>query len=120
MSSDNYKHINLEAINDIADGDAEFVREIIGNYLSTISDSIRGLNEAVADDNAERIVFFAHKLKGTFAFIGADSLQNLAMDMEANPTDVAALKIKISELIATTAEAEAELRMVLKGLADRY
>src|SRR5690349_11349021 len=85
MSSDRYEHHNPEAIEDTADGDAGFMREIIGNYLESVSDSLLGLEDAVAEGDAGRTAFFAHKLKGSFAFVGADRLQGLAGKAETDP-----------------------------------
>ncbi len=116
MSTDTYEHINLEAINDIADGDAEFIREIIGNYLDSVSDSLRGLEKAIKDEDAVQTAFFAHKLKGSFAFVGAERLQQLASDAEANPGATEMLLPALSEMQRNAGKAEAELQAVLAAL----
>lgn len=119
MSSDNFKHINLEAIQDIADGDEEFIREIIGNALTTVSESIRSLGRAIAESNTEQTIFYAHKLKGSFAFIGTEHLQQLAIEMEASPGDKQALEARLSEMSNVAAEAEAELRSIITTSAPQ-
>jgi len=116
MSSDSYAYINLEAINDIADGDSEFIREIITNYGETVSNSLEGLSEAISGADAERIVFFAHKLKGSYAFVGADQLHGLVQEIESNPTGGPALQTNFSELLRLSQSVDGELEAVLRNL----
>lgn len=116
MSSDKYEYVDLDAINDIADGDAEFLKEIINNYFATVSDSIKGLNEAINDHNEERIIFFAHKLKGSFGFVGATVLQQLVMDIETPSADINDIRSKFAKMMTMADKAENELKMILDSL----
>jgi HPt (histidine-containing phosphotransfer) domain-containing protein len=116
MSSDKYQYVNIEAINDIADGDPEFIKEIIGNYFNTVSNSIQGLEEAIKEPDTEKIIFFAHKLKGSFGFIGADTLTRMAIDIETNATDTEALQSKIADLINLSELVETELKAIMNTL----
>lgn len=72
----NYEHLNLEYIYELADGDGSFVKEIIDTFLSTTPKNLIKLEEAIAHRKAADVVFFAHKLKGTFNFIGSTQLSH--------------------------------------------
>lgn len=87
MSIEQYKYVNLDAIDAIADGDREFVNEIIENFLSVVHDDVRELNVALEEQNDQNIVFFAHRLKGTFSFVGAEILQKLTEEIQTSAAD---------------------------------
>lgn len=118
MSSEHYRHINLEAIHDIADGDNEFVKEIVSNSFEAISESTQNLRQAIQASDSEQIVFFAHKLKGTFAFIGATKLERLALAMETDAANFRELENSLSEMTALFEETEVELRSVMNELHE--
>lgn len=116
MNFDRYQYVDLDAISEIADGDAEFIKEIIGNYVTTVSDSIQGLIDAVNNTNSEKVVFFAHKLKGSFSFVGATGLRALAIEIESNSLTVMELKTRINEMILLADKVDVELKSILDSL----
>ena len=77
-----YQYIDLEYINEIAGEEDEFVIEIINNYLDSNPSYILELENAVNAKDYTAIMFFAHKAKGSFKFIGATQLSNLAEQIE--------------------------------------
>lgn len=87
-SHKNYEHLNLEYIYELADGDDSFIKEIIDTFLTTTPKNLIKLEEAVANRNAADIVFFAHKLKGTFNFIGSTQLSDTFTIIESLSEDV--------------------------------
>ncbi|MES2701261.1 MAG: Hpt domain-containing protein [Bacteroidota bacterium] len=77
-----YEHINLEYINEMADGDNEFLVQIIANYLSSIPDTRDKLVAAADTADYKQCIFYAHKLKGTFQFIGCFQLAGMFEEIE--------------------------------------
>ena len=82
MNSNTYQYINLELIYDMADGEDEFVVEIINDYFSSTANSLDHLQKAIHSEDQSNILFFAHKLKGTLKFIGADAIAEIMARIE--------------------------------------
>jgi Signal transduction histidine kinase len=79
-----YRHIDLEYIMELAGGENEFVIEIIESYLETVGPNIRLLRDAVTAQDTDRITFLAHKLKGSFRFIGCNGPGDIMEQIENN------------------------------------
>ncbi len=72
QQDNNYKHIRLEYLEEMSDGEVEFKTELITDYLEKVPLYISDLEKAVMDEDKEQSVFFAHKLKASFQFMGCD------------------------------------------------
>ncbi len=82
IHKDNYQHINLEYIYDIADGEDDFVTEIVNNCLDAIGPNLKKLSAAIADGDEQTTIFLAHKLNGSFKFIGCNEAGDIAALIE--------------------------------------
>jgi HPt (histidine-containing phosphotransfer) domain-containing protein len=82
MTEMNYTYINLDYLNEVSDGDIDFVNEIINDYLNKVPIQFVELQAAVnaGDDDAAR--FIAHKMKSSFQFMGVEQLVLLAQQIE--------------------------------------
>lgn len=78
----NYEHIDLETIYEMADGEDDFIIQIIGVYLTSIPESMAKLKEATESNDTENIVFYVHKLKGSYNFIGCTELTDIFLKIE--------------------------------------
>lgn len=97
MSDNTYTHIDPEQINNLGDDDPEFVRDIINDALELMPDSIELLESAIDKADSKEIAFQAHKLKGTFRFLGNKDIGNILEQIEKHPdsaTEELALKMK--------------------------
>jgi HPt (histidine-containing phosphotransfer) domain-containing protein len=74
-----YQYINLDYINEMADGDRAFLVEMINDYIRTIPAYIEDLSQASGSGNREDIGFFAHKLASSFQMMGAKQLNDIAL-----------------------------------------
>lgn len=115
IGSNQYKHINLEYISELAGDDNEFIVEIITNYLDTVGPNTNLLYDAVVANDKETIKFLAHKLKGSFRFIGCEELGVIMEQIEnsirqAETTDMLDAVNKIKDGYLNT---ETELKQVL-------
>ena len=83
MTDYNYEYLDMEYIHDMADGDDDFLVHIIGVYLRTIPDDVQKLVEVSEQKDIAQVVFYAHKLKGSFNFIGCHKMTDVFDKMEA-------------------------------------
>ena len=74
--------VEIEQIQEVADGDIEFERDLIETFLSDSEEQIRGLEVALLEQDAEEVRGRAHTLKGSSANAGAKVMQELAYQME--------------------------------------
>lgn len=88
MNNSNYTHINLEYLYEVADGDADFMKEIINDYLSKVPDQFDQLLEVAAAGDNEAVKFIVHKMKSSFQFMGVQSLVDMAQQIENAPDEV--------------------------------
>lgn len=114
MTPDKYKNINLEFIYEMADGEDEFVTEIITSYLTSIPLTIAKLQDATQAGNAEDITYLGHKLKGSFRFIGANELGDMAERMETN----AQSNIDMENMVAMAAQIADVATLAQKDLEE--
>ncbi len=80
--AEEYQHINLAYLKEIADGDKAFVEETINTYLQTIPSEIVQLKDALQTNNCHQASFHAHTLKGAFNFVGATTIAGLCSHIE--------------------------------------
>jgi CheY-like chemotaxis protein len=74
--------VEIEQIQEVADGDIEFERDLIQTFLSDSEEQIRGLEVALGEQDAEEVRGRAHTIKGSSASAGAKVMQELAYQME--------------------------------------
>jgi len=109
----NYEYLNLEYIFEMADGDSTFVKEIIETFLEVTPKNMNLMADAVAARNATDMIFHAHKLKGSFNFIGSTQLSDTFTQIEsfATATDKhKEIEVMMTAIIATAASILADLK----------
>ena len=74
--------VEIEQIQEVADGDIEFERDLIETFLSDSEEQIRSLKVALRKRDAEEVRGRAHTIKGSSANSGAKVMQELAYQME--------------------------------------
>lgn len=114
IPENNYEYIDLENILEMADGESDFIISIISVYLTSIPESLEKLVAASADNNTEDIVFYVHKLKGSFNFIGCTLLTDLFLKME----EYCGNREHMEEIPAMVAEVEKLANKVTLELKD--
>lgn len=116
-----YKLIDLEFINEMADGDDQFVLNIIEVYKVSVPNALQHLKESIATEDAEGVVFYIHKLKGSFYFIGVSKLTEIFTAIEESMlTDDALDKVKemlpqIEQIIDESTAELKELKQEISG-----
>ena len=99
------KHYSLESINEIAEGDLEFMTIVVTTFLEEIPPDLISMVEAVENDNKELAYQFAHKMKPNLEMFGV----SLEKDVTAIETWTKTSKSKETimahlETITTTLE----------------
>jgi len=73
---------NLKTMDEIARGDQGFIREMVIIFVENVTADIGSIQFLLSTENWTAIAEKAHKLVSNFAYLGADSLQALAADIE--------------------------------------
>lgn len=88
-ASTEYKYIDPEMLQELANGDQEFISEMINIFLEDVPDSLKKMNEAMKASDLQTVARQAHKLKPSSGMIGAEITTSLASQIEeiANNND---------------------------------
>jgi HPt (histidine-containing phosphotransfer) domain-containing protein len=102
----------MERIRDAADGDAEFLKELIAVYLDDASAKLVELNEAIEKKDSTHLGRTAHQLKGSSANMGAVGVSKYAKELEVlgRSNDVSSAAALLPGLMAEFALVKNELQ----------
>ena len=67
---------------EIAQGDEAFVEDMLTTFISNVSEDVSNIRGYEATANWKAIAGVAHKLVSRFAYLCADGLQALSVDIE--------------------------------------
>ena len=76
------KLYNLKKLEEIAQGDQGFIRDMLITFVENVTFDICSIKSLKSAENWTAIAETAHKLASNFAYLGASSLQALAADIE--------------------------------------
>lgn len=118
MSEQQYKHIDLGYLYEIADSDIDFVKEMINDYVEKIPSQFDELVAFAHEGNFEKTGFIAHKLKSSFQFMGAQELIDLAAAIEKLSKDGSGEPVmeKLTVMKGTIADVLKELQHKLASI----
>ena len=77
-----HKLYNLKKLDEIAQGDQGFIWDMLITFVENVTAEIRGIQSFKLAENWTSIAETAHKLASNFAYLGADRLHALAVDIE--------------------------------------
>ena len=77
-----YKLYSLKKLDEIAQGDQGFIQEMLVTFVENVTVEIEGIKSLKLVENWTAIAETAHKLASNFAYLGADRLHALAVDIE--------------------------------------
>ncbi len=72
----------LDKINEMAEGDEEFVFSVISVFLEEVPEDLEALEQAIAARNFEQIGKMAHKIKPNVDLLGMEQTRANAYDLE--------------------------------------
>ena len=73
---------NLDKINEMADGDEEFINSVISVFLEEVPDDLKGLEVALEEKNYEQVYQLAHKIKPNVDLLGMEQTRTAALEIE--------------------------------------
>ena len=73
---------NLRKLDEIAQGNQGFIRDMLVTFVENVTKDIGGIHSLKSNNNWTAIAERAHKLASNFAYLGANSLHALALDIE--------------------------------------
>ncbi len=74
--------INLSYLNEISDGDTDFISSILVTFLEETPKDIANITTAIEEQNIDQVGKLAHKNKSTLHLLGLASLKDLAFKIE--------------------------------------
>ncbi|TKD58936.1 Hpt domain-containing protein [Flavobacterium sp. ASW18X] len=73
---------SLDKINEMADGDQDFVVSVISVFLEEVPSDVAALENAIAAKDYEQIRKMAHKIKPNVDLLGMEQTRANALDLE--------------------------------------
>ncbi|EAR14133.1 MULTISPECIES: Hpt domain-containing protein [Robiginitalea] len=73
---------NLDKINEMADGDSDFVLSVVSVFLEEVPVDLRELETAIAASNYEQVYKLAHKIKPNVDLLGMEQTRAIALEIE--------------------------------------
>jgi HPt (histidine-containing phosphotransfer) domain-containing protein len=95
------KAYNLNKIQDISGGDQDFIKDMIATFIENVSDAVEKIQTLKSIEDWKTIGEISHKLASNFAYMGADSLHDIAGSIEKSviiESDLAGIAEKTDKL----------------------
>jgi len=73
---------NLDKINEMADGDEDFINSVILVFLEEVPQDLEGLEKALEHENHEQVYQLAHKIKPNVDLLGMEQTRAAALKIE--------------------------------------
>ena len=73
---------SLDKINEMADGDDDFINSVISVFLEEVPQDLEGLENALEDGNYEQVYQLAHKIKPNVDLLGMEQTRAAASEIE--------------------------------------
>ena len=73
---------SLDKINEMAEGDQEFVQSVISVFLEEVPTDLEALEKALENENYEQVYQLAHKIKPNVDLLGMEQTRAAALEIE--------------------------------------
>lgn len=73
---------NLDKINEMAEGDQDFITSVISVFLEEVPVDLEGLEKAIAERDFENVYKLAHKIKPNVDLLGMEQTRATALEIE--------------------------------------
>lgn len=80
---------NLDKINEMAEGDQDFVISVVSVFLEEVPADLEGLEEAINGEDYENVYKLAHKIKPNVDLLGMEQTRAIALEIETLGKNVA-------------------------------
>ncbi|MEM9144465.1 MAG: Hpt domain-containing protein [Bacteroidota bacterium] len=73
---------NLDKINEMAEGDQDFINSVISVFLEEVPQDLQGLERALEEKNYDQVYKLAHKIKPNVDLLGMEQTRAAALEIE--------------------------------------
>ncbi|APQ16384.1 Hpt domain-containing protein [Maribacter hydrothermalis] len=73
---------NLDKINEMAEGDQDFINSVIAVFLEEVPEDMESLEKALLAKDHEQVYKLAHKIKPNVDLLGMEQSRAIALEME--------------------------------------
>ncbi len=73
---------NLDKINEMAEGDEDFINSVISVFLEEVPQDLSDLEIALTEGNHEKVYQLAHKIKPNVDLLGMEQTREAALQIE--------------------------------------
>lgn len=114
--SDNLQSIDSKHLDNIANGDENFKKELIEIFMNQIPVFIDNMNDFFATNNMEKLAREAHTAKSSVLIFGMESTGKLLKDIQlfAENNQVPDIKPALKQVVSEMSQAKDELVKLLK------
>lgn len=112
------QHIQLHYLRSLSGGDAEFERELLGQFLKQVPDELKRLQSAIEKEDYETIRQTAHSLKSTVGYVGLNDVLGdrlTKLEQHAVGLEMNGAKLDFDYVNSTCAVAVKEVENVLQN-----
>ena len=105
---------SLDKVNEMADGDQEFIQSIVSVFLDEVPEDLSALEQAVEASDFEQIYKLSHKIKPNVDLLGMEATRILALEMETmgkNQTDLPGIRERFPRFKKDVQQVISELRV---------
>ena len=73
---------SLDKINEMAEGDTEFIESVIAVFLDEVPQDLKNLEAAIEQQDFEKVYKLAHKIKPNVDLLGMEQTRAIALEIE--------------------------------------
>ena len=73
---------NLDKINEMAEGDQDFINSVISVFLEEVPEDLEALENALAAKDHDQVYKLAHKIKPNVDLLGMEQTRAIALEIE--------------------------------------
>jgi HPt (histidine-containing phosphotransfer) domain-containing protein len=104
---------SLDKINEMAEGDTDFIVSVISVFLEEVPEDLQQLEKAIAVGDFEQTYKMAHKIKPNVDLLGMEQTRAMALEIETigrNVGDMNQIKVLFPSLKKDVEQVMAELK----------
>lgn len=109
------KSYNLEELRVMADGDEDFLLEMLKTFIEELPEDIIAMNDAIENGNATLTYQIAHKMKPNLQIFGLDLVENVRMLEQWSKSN-----LKQEEVLPYAKEITETVTLVCKQIKQDY
>ncbi|MEP2279216.1 Hpt domain-containing protein [Maribacter sp.] len=73
---------NLDKINEMAEGDQDFINSVISVFLEEVPEDLEALEKALLEKDHDQVYKLAHKIKPNVDLLGMEQTREIALELE--------------------------------------